>query len=74
MNYREFSPIFVIGRGETIRFELRYRTAQSRHRTSMRVGHDGTAPRDNEDVYRTFASSAVFMALFIMVSSHRITR
>jgi|GEM_PF-2353573 hypothetical protein len=73
MNYREFSPIFVIGRGETIRFELRYRTAQSLHRTSMRVGHDGTAPRD-EDVYRNFASSAVFMALFIMVSSHRITR
>ena len=72
MNYREFSPIFVIGRDETIRFELRYRTAQSRHRTSMRVGHDDTAPRD-EDVYRNFASSAVFTALFIMVSSYKMT-
>ena len=43
MNYREFSPIFVIGRDETIRLEPLYKTAQSRHHTSLRVGHDGTA-------------------------------
>jgi len=43
MNYREFSPIFVLGRDETILLEPLYKTAQSRHHTSLRVGHDGTA-------------------------------
>ncbi len=74
MNYREFSPIFVIGRDETIRLEPYI----ERHRraTTLACVSDMTArqPIDNEHVCRNFASSAVFTALFIMDSSYRMTR
>ena len=70
MNYREFSPIFVIGRDETIRLEPLYR--RHSRATTLACVSDMTArqPIDNEHVCRNFASSAVFTALFIMVSSY----
>ncbi len=74
MNYHEFLPIFFIGRDETIRLEPRYRTATVAppHEHACRTRRHGNL--EIEHVYRNFASSAVFMALFIMVSSHKMTR